>query len=404
MKVINQVTNVNSKLWTPRFVLAVFVNFFLSMVFYLLMTTMALYAVERFSAADSAAGLASSTFIIGALLARIFAGKFLDFVGRRRMLILALVVYVVAGILYIPADNLVLLLVIRTIHGIAFGAASTALSASVMGLIPVHRRSEGTGYFGISMTLATAVGPFLAVLLVEYATYEALFAVCAACALVGLILALFLRLPEHPPTPEQAATKWRMRPRDLFEPAALAIGGVMFVAAIGYSGVIAFLNSFAQAENMVTAASAFFLVYAVVVLASRLFMGRIQDRYGDNAVVYPTLLSFALGLGLLAYSPNGVVLALSAVFIGFGFGALMPCAQAIAVTMSPPHRIGVTTSTFFLMLDAGIGFGPLVLGTLLPITGFHGMYGVLAVLVALAAVLYHFLHGFRKFRRSPLAA
>ncbi|WP_232529050.1 MFS transporter [Mycetocola zhujimingii] len=396
-------TDINSKLWTPRFLLAVLVNFFLSMVFYLLMTTMALYAVERFSASDTASGLASSTFIIGALIARIFAGKFLDFVGRRRMLVIALLVYVIAGILYIPADSLVLLVIIRTIHGMAFGAASTAISASVMSLIPAHRRSEGTGYFGISMTLATAIGPFLAVILVEYATYEALFALCGACAAVGLILALFLKLPEHPPTPEHAATRWSMRPRDLFEPAAMSIGAVMFVAAVGYSGIISFLNSFARAENMVAAASAFFLVYAVVVLISRLFMGRIQDRFGDNAVVYPTLLSFAIGLALLAYSPNGVVLTFSAVFIGFGFGALMPCAQAIAVTMSPRHRIGVTTSTFFLMTDAGIGFGPLVLGSLLPLTGFHGMYGLLAVIVLLAGVLYHFLHGYRNYRPMPIA-
>ena len=384
--------------------MAVLVNFFLAMVFYILMTTMALYAVQEFQASDTASGLASSTFIIGALLARIFAGKFLDFVGRRRMLIIALAVYVVAGFLYIPADNLVLLLVIRTIHGIAFGAASTSISASVMGLIPARRRGEGTGYFGISTTLATAVGPFLAVVLVESVSYDALFVVCGVCAVLGLIISIFLTLPERTPSEQEVANKWSFRFTDMFEPAALAIGSVMFVAAIGYSGVLAFLHSFAETEDMVSAASAFFLVYAVVVLASRLFMGRLQDKFGDNAVVYPTLLSFAIGLALLSYSPNGAVLAFSAVFIGFGFGALMPCAQTIAVTMSPRHRIGVATSTFFLTLDAGIGFGPLVLGALLPFTGFHGMYGFLAVLVGLAGVLYYFVHGSKAHGRSAVLA
>ncbi|RLQ84648.1 MFS transporter [Mycetocola zhadangensis] len=374
------------------------------MVFYLLMTTMALYAVQQFGASDTVSGLASSTFIIGALIARIFAGKFLDFVGRRRMLILALVVYAIAGFLYVPADNLVLLLIIRTIHGVAFGAASTAVTASVMGLIPARRRGEGTGYFGVSTTLATAIGPFLAVVLAESATYDALFILCGICAAAGLVFSLFLKLPERTPSKQEVANKWRFHLSDLFEPAALTIGAVMFIAAIGYAGVLAFLHSFAESENMVTAASAFFLIYAVVVLASRLVMGRLQDRFGDNAVIYPTMLSFAIGLALLAYSPNGTVLAISAVFIGFGFGALMPCAQAIAVTMSPRHRIGVATSTFFLMLDAGIGFGPLVLGALLPATGFHGMYGFLALMVVLAAVLYHFVHGSKSMGRTPLPA
>ena len=49
-----------AKLWTKNFILAIVVNLFISMVFYLLMTTMALYAVDRFQASDTAAGFASS--------------------------------------------------------------------------------------------------------------------------------------------------------------------------------------------------------------------------------------------------------------------------------------------------------------------------------------------------------
>jgi MFS family permease len=398
------VSDRDSRLWTPGFVLVVCTNFFVTMVFYLLMTVMALYSVERFQANDVGAGVASSSFILGAVIARIFAGKFLDFVGRRRMILLALLVYAITGLLYIPADNLALLLLVRTIHGVAFGAASTALAASVMSLIPPTRRGEGTGYFGISATLSTAVGPFLAVVLIQTVTYEALFALCAACAAAALVLALFLRLPEHPPTPEQVATKWRMRPIDLFEPAAFAVGSVAFLAGMGWSGVLAFLNSFALEEGMVSAASVFFLVYAAAVLLSRLVVGRVQDRFGDNAAVYPTLFAYALGLGLLAWSPNAMVMAVAAVFIGLGFGALLPCTQAIVVTMSPPHRIGVTTSTFYFLLDAGTGIGPLLLGMLLAVTGFHGMYAVLAVVILLSAVLYHFVHGYRNFRRAPAMA
>ncbi|HLS32671.1 MAG TPA: MFS transporter, partial [Brevibacterium sp.] len=71
------------RLWTPTFVIGIIINLFMSSVFYLLMTTMAVYAVERFAASDSGAGLASSGFIIGAVVGRVLAGKFLDVVGRR---------------------------------------------------------------------------------------------------------------------------------------------------------------------------------------------------------------------------------------------------------------------------------------------------------------------------------
>lgn len=384
---------VQGRLWSKPFSLAIGVNFFISLVFYLLMTSMALYAVQRFSASDTAAGLTAGTFVLGALAARIFAGKFLDFMGRRRMLLTGLFFYAAASLLYIPADSLALLIAIRVIHGAAFGMASTAISASVMALIPAGRRGEGTGYFSISNTLATAVGPFLAVLLVDRTSYDVLFMVTTGCAGAALAVALLLRLPERTLTPHELAAKWRMRPSDIFEPRAAAIASVMLVAGVAYSGVLTFLNSYAQDRDMVAAASAFFLIYAGIVLVSRFVVGRIQDSRGDNAVVYPILASFALGLGLLAWAPNGAVLAVAGAFVGLGFGALMPTAQAIAVTVAPDHRIGIATSTFFLVLDAGIGLGPFLLGLLIPLTGFTGMYAVLAGVVVVSMVLYHFVHG-----------
>lgn len=380
-------------LWTRAFSLAIAVNFFISLVFYLLMTSMALYAVERFGASDTAAGLTAGSFVLGALAARIFAGKFLDFVGRRRMLLVGLLFYTVAALFYIPAGSLGVLITIRVLHGAAFGLASTAISASVMGLIPAGRRGEGTGYFSISNTLATAVGPFLAVLLVDRTDYDTLYLVTAGCAAASLLVALALKLPERAITPAEAAAKWRMRPGDVFEPRAAAIASVMLVAGVAYSGVLTFLNSYAQEKDMVAAASAFFLIYAGIVFISRFIVGRLQDRRGDNAVVYPILASFALGLGMLAWAPNTAVLALAGAFVGMGFGALMPTAQAIAVTVAPDHRIGIATSTFFLILDAGIGLGPFLLGLLIPLTGFSGMYAVLTAVVAAAMILYHFVHG-----------
>ncbi|GAA3287031.1 MFS transporter [Arthrobacter citreus] len=393
-------TRGGQKLWTTGFVLAIITNFFLSMVFYLLMTTMALYAVERFAASDGASGFASGSFVIGALVARIFSGKFLDFIGRRKLLLGGLAVFTAAALLYPFADSLGALLAIRLIHGAAFGAASTSISASVMGLIPARRRGEGTGYFGISTTLATAVGPFLAVLIVDSMTYDFLFLASAACAALALAVALMLKLPERTPTAAEQARKWHLRFTDIIDPAALAIASIMFVAGASYAGVLTFINSYAQSENLVTAASTFFLVYAAVVLASRLFMGRLHDIYGDNAVIYPTLVSFAVGLALLAWAPNGFVMAAAGVFVGIGFGALVPTAQAVAVTMAPPHRIGLATSTFFIMMDAGVGLGPLALGALVPLTGFHGMYWLLAGCILATTVLYHFVHGHKNYRRG----
>jgi MFS family permease len=74
------------KIWTKDFIFLVLSNFFVSLTFYLLMTSMAVYAVKQFHATESRAGLAASVFIIGALFARIYAGKFIDVIGRKKMI------------------------------------------------------------------------------------------------------------------------------------------------------------------------------------------------------------------------------------------------------------------------------------------------------------------------------
>lgn len=72
------------KIWTKDFLCLLVSNFFVSLSFYLLMTSMAVYAIKEFQVTESRAGLAVSIFIIGALFARIFAGKFIDVIGRKK--------------------------------------------------------------------------------------------------------------------------------------------------------------------------------------------------------------------------------------------------------------------------------------------------------------------------------
>jgi MFS family permease len=165
-------------LWTKDFLIICMANFFVALTFYLLMTTLALYAVEQFNTSQSKAGFASSIFVIGALFSRLLTGKYIEVIGRKRLLYSSLFLFFIATLLYFPVNNLGLLLVVRFLHGTAFGIAGTALSTAVMDLIPDERKGEGTGYFSLSVTAATALGPFLGLLITRHADFEMLFVVC----------------------------------------------------------------------------------------------------------------------------------------------------------------------------------------------------------------------------------
>ena len=275
-------------LWTRDLVLASLVNLCLAFVFYALMTTMAMYAVERFGASDTIGGLASSVFVIGAMVARLFAGNLVDLIGRRRALVISLAVFAAASLGYLPVDSLnslAALLVVRVIHGMSFAVAATAATAIAQALIPPSRRAEGTGYFTLTLTLATAVGPFLALMLVRGPGYTALFAAGSVAAALAMIMALLLRSPDIPLSPQERTRLRRFHPSDMLHLAVVPVAAFMFVTSVGYSGVVTFLESHAGERGLESGAKVFFLVYAAVLFLARLVAGRLQDRRGANVVV-----------------------------------------------------------------------------------------------------------------------
>lgn len=384
------------RLWTRDLVLAFGANLALALVFYSLMTTMAFYAVERFAASDGGGGFAASIFVIGAVFARLFGGNLTDLVGRRRALVVSFVVFVIVSVGYLAVDSgassVGALLAVRAVHGVAFGVASTAAMALGQSLIPASRRAEGTGYFTLSSTLATAFGPFVALLLVHGPGYRALFVASIVTAVLGLVVSLFLRAPDEPLTPEDRARLRRFHPRDMLHTAVLPIASFMLVLAIAFSGVLTFLNSFASDRGLESGAAMFFVVYAVVLFASRLVAGRVQDARGPDVVIYVAVVAFAGGLAMLGLARTDGLLVVSGGLIGAGFGTLMSAVQAIAVERVPRHRVGVAISTHFFMVDLGVGIGPVVLGFALAAIDLGSLYLMLAGLVALSAVLYFLVH------------
>lgn len=355
---------------------------------------MAAYAIEQFQASESSAGLASSIFVLAAVFSRLLTGKYMELIGRKKLLYISLGLFLIASILYFPVNNLYLLLAIRFLHGIAFGTSSTAVMTSVMSLIPDSRRGEGTGYFSLSSTIATAVGPFIGLFIAQHADYSVIFIVCTVFAVLAIVMTLFVKIPEIQLSQEQRQQmKQGFRLSNFFEKNALPISLIMIFMGIAYSSIVSFINTYAAELQLTEAASYYFIIYSIVLFASRPLAGKLLDLKGDNIVIYPALIAFAACLFLLGITTNSFTFLLSGALAALGFGTVMSAGQAIAIKLTPKHRYGLATSTFFICLDGGVGIGPFLLGFLVPEIGFSGMYMTLAVLIVLTILLYYVVHG-----------
>lgn len=384
-----------AQLWTKDFLIDSAVNFFVYLVYYLFMVIIAVFAMDTLAASPSEAGLAAGIFIVGALAARVFAGRSIEQVGRKKMLYIGLTVYLFSTLLYFFAAHLPVLILIRFLHGVGFGMASLATGTIVANLIPTERRGEGISYYALSTTVASAIGPFLGMYLIHCVSFSIIIFFCITLLLVSYIAAFFLRVAEVELTTAQKNELKQFTLDTFIERDVLPIAGIGAFVGLCYSSVISFLSAYTKEINLIDAGSFFFIVYSIVILLSRPIMGRLFDKKGKDYVMYPAFILFAGGLLILSQTTQGVVLFVAAACIGFGFGTFFSSGQTIAVMLAPRHRIGLATSTFFAILDIGVGVGPFLLGFLVPVIGFRGLYIVMAGVVVFSLGLYY-LYGRRE--------
>lgn len=386
------------KLWTKDFLIVSIENFFVYFTYYILIATITVYATEKFHASPSTAGLAAGIFIFGALFGRLFAGRSIDQFGRKKMLYFGFIFFLVTTLLYFFVTSLPLLIILRIFHGAAFGVSSTATGTIVAEIIPNERRGEGTGYYALSTTLAAAIGPFLGMFLIVHANFSINLIVCTVVIIISFIGALLLKIPKLEMAAKESGETNRLRLSSFFEAKAIPISIVSAVIGFSYSSILSFLTSYSKEIGLVDVGSFFFVIYAVAILISRPFTGRLFDQVGENIVVYCSFILFAIGLIILGNAHHGFALLAAGAFVGLGYGNYISSAQAISVKVSPRNRMGLATSTFFMFTDGGAGIGPFLIGFFIPYTGFRGLYTTMAIVTIVCIILYHFLHG-RKAKR-----
>jgi MFS family permease len=127
------VTQPRAKLWTKDFTIVSAVNFFVTLVFYLLIVIIGVYAVDEFGASTSQAGLVTGIFIVGSLIGRLLIGRFIESIGRRKTLFIGIILFILTLLLYFLNFGITFLLITRLLHGIAGGMVGTATGTIVPG-------------------------------------------------------------------------------------------------------------------------------------------------------------------------------------------------------------------------------------------------------------------------------
>lgn len=390
---MNQSHAQHAPIWTKSFNMNFMVNFFVYLCMYLLIVVIAGYSKSEYGVSDSLSGLVTGLFIVGSLIGRFITGKYVNAIGPKRTLLIGLVFLIITQALYFIEGSLGFLMFTRLINGIATAVATTATGTIAAYITPPERKSEGISMFSLSLVLGTAVGPFFGLLLSNHFSIDVLFGLCLALGIIGLLLSFLIQINfETTSEPAQKKSKGFSLSQFIAKD-AVPIAIVILITGVTYSSVLTFLKFFAEERNLVAVSSYFFIFYALTSLVTRPVTGRLMDNKNENVVVYPSYLFLLLSFVLLYFSHSGWMLLLAGAALGVGYGNLSSLMQAIAIKVTTPEKYGLATSTFFIGIDFGIGFGPSVLGAFTSMITYAQLYGYMAVLTIITAIVYYFLHG-----------
>ena len=385
----------DERIFTRDFTLDMMISLCCSLNYFTLLINITGFAAFRFGSDTAIGGTAAGIYVIGGLLSRIVAGKYIEMVGRKKVLLIGLSFALVMSTTYFFVSSIAMLMAIRFLHGMSYGISSTCTSDIVAKLLPQSRRGEGLGYFFLSITIACAIGPLLGMTLGSSQNYDAVFLVGLVMYSLALVMALILRVPEETLTEEQIREAKSFTLNSMFQRSALPLALTVMVFYFSYSGVLAFIASYSEEIGLVETATFFYLSVAAGTLLSRIYAGRIYDERGPNKVIIPAYVGFIIGMTIFATTSDSLLFLFSGFIIGIGVSIVFSICQSIVVSRTPPRRYGVTTSTFSALNDLGTGLGPSILGILIAAVGFRDMYLVCAFIAFASFLMYWGIHGRR---------
>jgi EmrB/QacA subfamily drug resistance transporter len=138
-----------------------------------------------------------TAYVVAAAASTPLWGKLGDRHGRKRLLEIALALFLAASALCGAAPGIASLIVARAIQGVAAGGLMTLAMAAIGDLVSPRERARYQGYIAATFAVATVAGPLVGGVIVQHVGWRWVFYVNLPIGLAALA-GLRLRLPAPP--------------------------------------------------------------------------------------------------------------------------------------------------------------------------------------------------------------
>ena len=338
--------------------------------------------------------IAAASTVVG-IVASLPAGVLSDLWGRRRVILLSMVVFATAPFLYLLVRTPWHLVLVRVYHGLATAMLGPVALATVADTFQ-ERRGERMGWYSSATMVGRFLAPTVGGLLIFGEDFRWVYLGCGAAGGLALLAALQLDRLSQATQPEPPGARWATMRRELrlilTNRRLLLTSGVEATQYFAFGAVETFLPLYLKElgwEPRVI--GPLFTAQVLVTAMTRPLMGRISDRWGRR---WPIVAGLLVGAGAMVAMPWirawWPMAALTALF-GLGVAAVTASTSALVSDLSRAVAYGASLGVLSSVMDVGHSTGPMVTGLLVAAWGYGPAFALVAVLLTTYAAIFAIL-------------
>lgn len=329
--------------------------------------------LATFGVAGQVLGFLIATFSLSQFLFSPLAGDLSDRHGRKKLIIIGLVIFGITQLIFGLSPYLWLLFVARFFSGIGAAFLIPPMMAFVADITTTEERGRGMGFLGASMSLGFMIGPalggFLSTISIQFPFYIATIA-----ALVAAVISFFV-LPNFTPTigmqadqPKKRETIIAQLKRSTQTPYFIMFI-VMFVFSFGLANFQSTIALYVDQKFHYSPAEISIILTVggfVGVISQTLLINPLFKKYGEMKVVHVNLFIAAFAMiSILAVNTFIMILLVATIFFT-ATSLLRPAVNTLVSKLAGPEQ-GFAAGMITAYMSLGNMIGPALAGVLFDI-------------------------------------
>jgi MFS family permease len=294
------------------------------------------------------------------------------------------------GASYLFAEQFWALVIVRIINGIGMFLVMASCMVMLVAIIPQRKSGLAFSLYSVALLLPYSIMPAVSEVLLPLIHKPTILYMLTACLLVpAVFMAVNLRTRmrnrflDQEKKREGVLCKHAERINLLSKPilAILLVNGVYFII---FSSLFYLFEGFAVEKGMKNPGF-FFTTQMGVMIAIRLFVGRIFDTFSKVSLVAIALVITGAGFVLLRVMPNQTWLLPIAVLFGLGMGLCVPPLNSLMYLNTRPQFRGYNANMMMLVLHLGSFMGSFFGSWVIDFGGYNQFLTIAAVIAVGAA-------------------